>query len=170
MKKKRMDTKMLVTAGILIAMQIILSRFLSINAWNLKIGFAFVAVFVAAYFYGPVFSTTVAVVSDILGALLFPSGAFFPGFTVTALLEGLLFGFLLHKKQTMPRIIAAVLIHQLVLGLVVNTYWLSILYGTTFMAVAATRVVQCAIMIPVELVTISLLMKKLPAVKREVLR
>ena len=69
--KKKMDTKMLVTAAILIALQIILSRFLSINAWNLKIGFAFVAVFVAAYFYGPAFSTVVAVISDILGALLF---------------------------------------------------------------------------------------------------
>ena len=166
--KKKMDTKMLVTAAILIALQIILSRFLSINAWNLKIGFAFVAVFVAAYFYGPVFSTVVAVISDILGALLFPSGAFFPGFTLTALLTGLLYGGLLYKKQNLFRIILTVLIDQLVLGFMLNTYWLSILYGSTFMAVAATRVFQCVIMIPVEVVTISLLMKKLPALKKEI--
>lgn len=167
---KKMNTKMLVTASVLIALQIILSRFLSINAWNLKIGFAFVAVFVAAYFYGPVFSTIVAVVSDILGALLFPSGAFFPGFTLTALLTGLLFGCMLHKKQTSARILITVLIDQLVLGLVVNTYWLSILYGTTFGAAAVTRIFQCLIMIPVQYVTIRLLMKKLPALKKEVLR
>ena len=54
--KRKFDTKMLVTAALLIALQIILSRFLSINAWNLKIGFAFTAVFVAAYLYGPWFS------------------------------------------------------------------------------------------------------------------
>ena len=166
--KKKMDTKMLVTAAILIALQIILSRFLSINAWNLKIGFAFVAEFVAAYFYGPAFSTVVAVISDILGALLFPSGAFFPGFTLTALLTGLLYGCMLYKKQNLFRIILTVLIDQLVLGFMLNTYWISILYGSTFMAVAATRVFQCVIMIPVEIVTISLLMKKLPALKKEI--
>lgn len=167
---KKMNTKMLVTAAILIAMQIILSRFLSINAWNMKIGFAFVAIFAAAYFYGPAFSVTVAVISDVLGALLFPSGSFFPGFTVTALLTGLLYGCLLYKKQTSGRIIMTVLVDQLILGLVVNTYWLSILYGTTFGAVVITRIFQCMIMIPVQYVTISLLMKKLPALKKEVLR
>lgn len=167
---KKMNTKMLVTASVLIALQVILSRFLSINAWNMKIGFSFVAIFVAAYFYGPAFSVIVAVISDVLGALLFPSGAFFPGFTVTALLTGLLYGCMLHKKQNRGRILMTVLADQLVLGLVVNTYWLSILYGTTFGAVVVTRIVQCLIMIPVQYVTISLLMKKLPAMKKEVLR
>ena len=167
---KRFDTKMLVTASILIALNIVLSRFLSINAWNLKIGFTFVSIFVAAYFYGPMFSVVVAVIGDVLGALLFPSGAFFPGFTVTALLTGLLFGLMLHKKQTKLHIILTVLADQLVLGLMLNTYWLSILYGTTFWTVLPTRVLQCMIMIPVQYVTISLLMKKLPAVKRQVVK
>lgn len=167
---KKLDTKMLVTAAVLIALNVVLSRFLSINAWNIKIGFTFVSIFVAGYFYGPFFSVIVAVIGDIVGALLFPSGAFFPGFTVTALLTGLLFGLMLYKKQTPSRIIITVLINQLVLGLIVNTYWLSILYGTTFGAVVVTRIVQCLIMMPVEFVTISLLMKKLPAIKREVLK
>ena len=47
---KKFDTKMLVTAAVLIALNVVLSRFLSINAWNLKIGFTFVSIFVAAYF------------------------------------------------------------------------------------------------------------------------
>ena len=83
---KKMNTKMLVTAGILIALNIILSRFLSINLWNLKFGFTFVSIFVAAYFYGAGFAATVAGIADVIGALLFPSGSFFPGFTLTALL------------------------------------------------------------------------------------
>jgi len=167
---KKMDTKLLVTAAVLIALNVVLSRFLSINAWNIKIGFTFVTIFVAGYFYGPAFSATVAVIADIIGALLFPSGAFFPGFTLTALLTGLLFGFMLHKKQTPVRILITVLADQLILGLLVNTYWIAILYGTTFGAAVMTRIVQCLIMIPVELVTISLLMKKLPAVRRQILK
>lgn len=167
---KKFDTKMLVTAAVLIALNVVLSRFLSINAWNIKIGFTFVSIFVAAYFYGPGFTAVVAVIADVVGALLFPSGAFFPGFTLTALLTGLLWGVMLYKKQSGVRIILTVLIDQLVLGLILNTYWISILYGTTFAAAASTRVVQCLIMIPVQYVTISLLMKKMPALRKGIMK
>ena len=164
--KKKMDTKMLVTAALLIAMQIILSRFLSINAWNLKIGFAFTAVFVAAYLYGPWFAAIVATIADVVGACLFPSGAFFPGFTVTAILSGLLMGFFLYKKQTPIRILATVAADQLILSLLLNTYWLSILYGSPYMPLLATRAIQCAVMAPVMYFTISALSKLLASSKR----
>lgn len=164
--KRRFDTKMLVTAALLIAMQIILSRFLSINAWNLKIGFAFTAVFVAAYLYGPWFSAVVAVIADVVGASLFPSGAFFPGFTVTAMLSGIVFGIFLYKKQTPGRIIASVAIDQLVLGLLLNSYWLSVLYGSPFGPLVATRAIQCLVMMPVMYFTISALSKMLAGSKR----
>lgn len=164
--KRKFDTKMLVTAALLIAMQIILSRFLSINAWNLKIGFAFTAVFVAAYLYGPWFSAVVAVIADVVGASLFPSGAFFPGFTVTALLSGIVFGLFLYKKQTPVRIIAAVAIDQLVLGLLLNSYWLSILYGSPYLPLLATRSIQCLVMMPVMYFTIAALSKMLAGSKR----
>lgn len=164
--KRKFDTKMLVTAALLIAMQIILSRFLSINAWNLKIGFAFTAIFVAAYLYGPVYAAIVATIADVVGACLFPSGAFFPGFTVTAILTGLVMGIFLYKRQTPGRIIAAVAIDQLILGLLLNTYWLSVLYGSPYMPLLATRAIQCAVMIPVMYFTISALSKLLAGSKR----
>ena len=164
--KRKFDTKMLVTAALLIAMQIILSRFLSINAWNLKIGFAFTAIFVAAYLYGPIFAAFVAAIADVVGACLFPSGAFFPGFTVTAVLTGLVLGVFLYKKQTRGRIIMAVVIDQLILGLLLNTYWLSILYGSPYVPLLATRAIQCAVMIPVMYFTITALAKLLAGSKR----
>lgn len=163
---KKFDTKMLVTAALLIALQIILSRFCSINAWNIKIGFSFVAVFVAGYLYGPYFGAIVAGVSDVLGATLFPSGAFFPGFTLTSILSGLLFGLLLHKEQSPLRILATVAIDQLVLSLILNTYWISILYGSPFLPLMATRAVQCAILAPVMYLTISAMVKVLARAKR----
>ena len=167
--KRKFDTKMLVTAALLIAMQIILSRFLSINAWNLKIGFAFTAVFVAAYLYGPWFSAVVAAVADVVGASLFPSGAFFPGFTLTAVLTGLVFGLFLYKKQTPGRIIAAVAIDQLILGLLLNSYWISVLYGSPYVPLLATRAVQCLVMMPVMYFTISALSKMLAGSKRRMI-
>ncbi|MDO4545658.1 MAG: folate family ECF transporter S component [Bacillota bacterium] len=167
---KKMNTKMLVTAGILIALNIILSRFLSINAWNLKIGFTFISVFIAAYFFGPALGAIVAGLGDFLGAILFPIGAYFPGFTFTAVLTGLLYGILLHKKQTPLRVVVAVAADQLILSLLLNTLWISILYGSPFIPLLATRVIQCLVMIPVEFLTISVITKVLVHTRREVLQ
>ena len=157
MKKTR--TEMLVTLGLLVAIHIILSRFLSINAWNIKIGFSFVPVFLAAYLYGPLAAGVVGALADFLGAILFPIGAYFPGFTLTCFLTGVVFGLLLHKKQTFPRILGAVALNQLVVGLLINTLWISVLYGSPYGALVVTRFVQCLILVPVEFVTIGFLSK-----------
>lgn len=165
---RKMNTKMLATAGVLIAINIILSRFLSINAWNLKIGFTFVSIFIAAYFFGPVFGAIVAGVADVIGAILFPSGSFFPGFTLTAVLTGLLYGCLLYRKQTIGHVAAAVVIDQLILSLMLNTFWISILYGTPFVPLLATRAVQCLVMLPVEFLSILAITKMLAHTRKEV--
>lgn len=159
MKKTR--TNRLVMLALLAAMHIVLSRFCSINAWNIKIGFAFVPLFAAAYLYGPLAAGIVGAVGDFLGAILFPIGPYFPGFTLTCFLTGILFGVLLHERQTPGRIAAAVLINQLVLGLLVNTYWISLLFGSDFLPLMATRVVQCLILIPVEFTVMGFLTKTL---------
>ena len=151
----------MVVCAVLIAAAIVLSRFLSINAWNLKIGFTFIPIFLAGYLFGPVKGALVGGVADLLGALLFPIGAYFPGFTLTCALEGATYGSLLHKKQTPARILIAVGIVQLVLGLLVNTYWISILYGSPFVPLLATRAVQCIVMIPVEFIVIGAMSKTL---------
>lgn len=166
--KRKLDTKLVVIAGLLVALHIILSRFCSINAWNIKIGFAFAVIFVAAYFYGPWFAAIVGGIADVVGASLFPSGAFFPGFTVTCILSGVVFGVFLYKKQTTWRIIGAVAVDQLILGLLLNTYWISVLYGSPYVPLLATRAVQCLIMAPVMYFTISALSKLLARSKRSI--
>ena len=157
MSKYKVDTRMIAILGFLVALEIILSRFCSINAWNLKIGFNFVPIAIAAILFGPAAAGTVAALGDFAGALLFPIGAYFPGFTLTALFTGFLFGFFLHKRQTAARILAAVLIHQLVLGLLVNTFWISVLYGSPYFPLLGTRVLQCLVLAPVEFLVIGAL-------------
>ncbi len=85
-------TKTLTLSALLAALEIVLSRFLSISAWNTKIGFAFVPVALAALLLGPLNAGIVAALADFLGALLFPVGPYFPGFTLTAFLMGLCYG------------------------------------------------------------------------------
>ena len=45
---KKLDTRSITALGLLVAVEIVLSRFCSINAWDLKIGFSFLPVAVAA--------------------------------------------------------------------------------------------------------------------------
>lgn len=147
---KKSNARMVAYLGVLTAAEIVLSRFLSINAWNLKIGFSFVPVMIAAILFGPLPAGIVAAMGDFLGAVLFPIGPYFPGFTFTAFLTGLVFGFFLHEKQTPMRILAAVAINQLVLSLLLNSFWISILYGSPFIPLLTTRLFQCAVLAPVQ--------------------
>lgn len=157
----KFDTKSIVVMGTLIAIEVILARFVSISAWNIRIGFSFVPVAIAAMLLGPVKGGIVGALSDFIGAILFPIGAYFPGFTLTAFFTGVIFGFFLYKKQTSVRIIFAVVINQLILSQVVNTYWISVLYGAPFGPLFATRLIQSAILIPVQLITLVILSKVL---------
>ena len=160
-KRKVFSVQSLVAMATLVALEIVLSRMLSYSVWDMKIGFAFLPVVIAAIVLGPVRAAIVAALADFLGATLFPIGAYFPGFTLTAALVGLLYGLFLHKDQPFWKILVSVSIHQLILSLLLNTYWISVLYDSPFSPLLVTRLLQCAVMIPVELLVIGLLVKTL---------
>ena len=151
MMTKRITTRMIVLLGLLAALEIVLSRFLSITLWNLKIGFSFVPIVVAALLFGPVPAGIMAAVADVIGATLFPVFTFFPGFTLSAFLTGAVFGLFLYRRQGWPRLLAAVAVNVLLLGLLLNSGWISILYGSPYLPLLGTRIfLECAVMGPVQ--------------------
>lgn len=167
---KTMQTKVSVKSvsfmGILVAMEIILARF-SVHTWNLKIGFSFVPIVVAAILYGPIQGGLVAAVGDVISAVLFPVGAYFPGFTLTAFLTGAVFGWFFRKKVTLTNTILSVLAVQGIISQVMNTYWISFLYGSPFGPLFLTRIGQTAVMCVVQAVCILLIAEKLiPVLKK----
>ena len=169
MSEKRISTThKLVLMAMLAAIQIVLSRFLSINLWNLKIGFSFVPIAVAGMLLGPISAGLTGAVADLVGATLFPSGAFFPGFTLTAFLTAFGYGFFLQKKQDLPNILAAVLFSEIIGSILLNTLWISILYGTPFIALLPARITQAVGMGIVEVIVIRLLANELPQLKKAV--
>ena len=112
--KKKNLTKQICVLALLTAAGIVLGRLVPVvNLWNTKIEFAFVAVMLAACISGPIGGAVVGALVDFIGAILMPTGAYFPGFTVTAAITGLVFGLLLYKKINFPRIVIAVLSTQL---------------------------------------------------------
>lgn len=165
MKKNLVFT--LVTMALLIALEVILTRFLSINLPIVRIGFGFLPVAAAAILFGPLWAGVGYAIGDVLGMLIWPDGAYFPGFTLTAFLIGVTFGLFLYKKTvTWPRAIVTAVVAVLLSSLLLNTLWLSILYGKAFVGLLPTRILQCVILIPVQALTVKVVydkvLRKLP--------
>lgn len=160
-KNEKWNIRTLTTIGVLIALEIILSRFLSIHTWNVKIGFSFVPIVISAYLFSPLVTGLMGGISDVIGAVLFPVGAYFPGFTLTAFLTGIAYSIFLKKSQSMKNIVLAVLIVQIFGSLLLNTLWISILYGSPFSAIFVTRIYQTVIMSVVQIAVITLVSRKL---------
>ena len=122
----RIDTNRLCLMGLLIALQILLSRITAINLGNwLRISFGFLPIAVAGYFLGPVGAILVAGVSDVLGTI-FQGQAIVFGLTVTAIVGGGIYGFFFYRqKMHWIRIAICLLVVSLVCHFFLNTYFLA---------------------------------------------
>jgi ECF transporter S component (folate family) len=149
---KRVRT--LVFMALFIAMNIVLTRFLSITTQIVRIGFGFLPIAFAGIMFGPLAAGVVAAVADVVGVMLFPAGPFFAGFTLSAFLGGVIYGLFLHKKPTITRTILAVLLIRIFIDLGLNTLWLSMLYGKGWMVLISTRLIASAIMLPIQVILI----------------
>ena len=188
---KTFFTLIVTSLSVLTALEVVLSRFLSFSVWNQKIGFAFAATAMAGMLFGPIGGAIVGGLADFVGALLFPIGAYFPGFTLTNALLGALFGLFFC---TLPRIrmkkqdvrlkdmleknvlflgtwsVLCAVVDLTVCTLLLNTVWISVLYKTPIRELFATRLVQCAIMLPIQVVILPFLFKLSTRLKKEFLK
>ena len=164
----RTNKKIILTA-ILLAMLIVLSRFLSVKTPITKISFAFVPTMLCAIWLGPKWTILLNVLGDVIGATLFPSGAFFIGYTISKSVSAAIYGFILYKKepdsyndkQLLLRLIIATVLVAIVVNMGLNTLWTSITTGKAFWALLVTRIVKQLIMIPIHVIVIFALEKAL---------
>ena len=171
-KNKNNYLTVIVTVALLIALDVILTRFLSIQT---PLGGAVgVGSAAGAGLYprgGMVFwGAVTGAVGDILGMIIYPPAEYFPGFTLTALLTGLIFGLLLYRKPvTVPRVLLASAVVCIALNLLLDTLWLDIMYGNSFIALLPARAVKCVINIPIYTLLIRILwgnaLSKIPQFK-----
>ena len=81
--------KQTILAGLLLATTIVLSRFLSIKTPIVVISFSFIPIMLSGMLLGPWWAMIICGLSDLIGALLFPFGAYFVGYTITSTIAGL---------------------------------------------------------------------------------
>ena len=125
-EKKRFTTKDITLLGMLIALNIIMAEVCKITILPrvLELSLGFVPLAVSGMLFGVVPTVTVAVVADVIGALLFSAGSFYFGYTLTAFFTGLFYGVFLHKKDLpLLRVVVCQLIISLFCYAFLNSLW-----------------------------------------------
>lgn len=178
--KSRLTVRELVIGALLVAINVVLTRFLAVmlpigGVAGLRLGFGPLALYLAGIILGPLGGAVVGIVADILGTLLF-TGAYFPGFTLSAALTGLIPGLIAHKTDErgnvawpgISRIFIAILVTNVVVSLGLNPIWLSIMYKKAWKLFTAARFIAQAVQIPLFTALTALLVRAYSAMRERV--
>ena len=151
--KELRKTRSLVAMAMLLALAVVLG-FVSVQVTeSLRVGFSFLPNALAGQMFGPVGGMLVGGLADILKYIVKPTGPFFPGFTISGVLGGLIYGLVLYKKPTtLPRVILSQVLIAVFVNMLLNTYWLTILYGNSFLAIWPARIVSNLITLPINII------------------
>ena len=173
MSKNEKHLFSLVLTAIFTALTVVLSRFFSVNIWNMSIGFSFVSIMLCGMLLGPFWGGVCGALADFIGAILFPFGPYFPGFTATAFLSGTIYGLVgkAAKRGKLFWVMASLLLaaKELVCSLILNSMFIKILYGGDFFAIAASRLPLSLVSLVLEFAFAAVVGKSvLPKIGKEV--
>lgn len=116
----------------------------------IRIGFSSIANQFVYYLFGPAVGAVFGGTMDLLKFMIHPTGAFFPGWTLNAVIAGLLYGCFFYKKPLkLWRVLAAELTVAVVCNILLGTLWLVIMYEKGFMALLPMRAAKNLVMWPV---------------------
>ncbi len=136
--------------------QIIFDRFFAFETPLLRITFSFIPTVLMAMILGPTLTATGSALSDFFGIMLFPkNGTYFPGFTISALITGYIYGVFFYKKKiSWKSTIIARLLITLIVNLFLNTLWLYMLQGKAVIAFLPSRIIKDLLLFPIQVVII----------------
>ena len=156
---KFFKTKDIVLLGLLMALRIILGRYLAIDLVIVRISFGFIVMGFVGYLYGPVVGCSFGILGDLLGYWGFPQSLpYFPGYAISAGLSGFLYGSLLYYKKYTDssiknfniRIIIVTTTICILCNVILGTLWTSILQGKAFEVLFIPRLLKNVLCVPVE--------------------
>lgn len=148
------QVRTLTGVAMLLAMSVVISFTASVRVTEtIKIGLGYLITALLGMLYGPFTAALAAGAGDLIKYLLKPDGAYFFGFTLTAMLGGVVYGvFFYREKCTIPRAIASKATVSLLLNCLLNTVWVSWLYGMPFLGALGPRVIKNLMALPFEIV------------------
>ena len=164
---KLKNVRVLTGAAMLLAISVILSFFKIPLTEVMEIRFANIPVAVAGMLFGPGVGGVVGALSDLLGYVVRPTGPYFPGFTVSAALSGVIFGLLLGKDRLgVPRVVLACVIYLVGVGMLLTSLWLHILYGAPVWTLVVSRLPKELVTLAFHIVVLTLLVRPAASLTR----
>lgn len=172
MKKTRQITQM----GLLLAFAIVLKGLAVyipvLGVLGIRLGFMDVVVAATGVFFGPASGAVFGAVYDLLAYMVFPTGGpYFPGFTISFALVGLLGGLMLHgamkeeKSISYKKCLFLFVVIGLGVDLMLNTLWISMLTGKAFLVLLVPRIMAKAVMVPLNAYVLMLFIKLFKKIK-----
>lgn len=167
MRTSKMSLRLLTTSSILIALGVVLSFFRIPLSTVTEITLTGLPIAAGGYLFGPWIGMLIGALIDVCGFFVAPKGPFFPGFTISTALIGMMYGLFLYTKWwdtndsrqgvlragakgLVLRIVVAHLLKTVLISLLLNCFWLSVFYGMTFKVVFLASVPKEVINFPIE--------------------
>lgn len=147
------NVRVLAFIAVMIALKIVIGFIRIPVGENLRISLTYIIVAIEGMVVGPVAGMTSAFITDNLSFILFPDGAYFPGYTLTAMLGSFFYSiFLYQKKITWKRITIAKICNNYLVNVLLGSLWSSMLYGKAYLVYATTSLIKNTILLPIEII------------------
>lgn len=164
-----MKTRKMILLSLFSAISIVLTRLLAFyiplfGSNDVRISLGDIPILMAGLLFGPLAGALTGLVSDIVGASLFPAGPFFPGFSISAMLVGAVPGLLkrfVFRKTRFLHLLMIILVTELITSALLNTLWLSLIFSLPYVMLFIPRILITLIMVLVYAGIIQLLLKRL---------
>lgn len=150
----RFSTSTMVHASILIAISIVLTRFASFMLTPyIRLGFGPVPIYIGGILFGPWVGAIIGALADIVGFWFNTFGAAFPNpfITLASLCRGLLPPLFLKasgaKQLTFRSLIISIILTEIVAGLGLTTYGLTLIYKVPFSVLIVPRLISTSLLI-----------------------
>ena len=157
--QKNVHLRKVVICAVMIAMQIILSRYVGIQTQFVQTSLGFVPIAVTSAVCGPIYGAMCAFISDFLGVVLAGTNVYSPLFTINYVLYALFYAFFLYKKErSIKNIVLSVVLQTVLVAIPLTPLWLYVYYnfvlGTpkAFELMSVQQIIVRLIEIPVKIV------------------
>lgn len=130
--EKIFTPRVLTSVAVLVALNVILTKFLSVTLVYVRISFNFLPIALCSMLYGPTVGGVAALLADVLGVIIVGEPLFW-GYSVSALLYGVTYGlFLFGHEKSYKNIIFCVSLQTVLIDILLGALWANIFFGKPY--------------------------------------
>lgn len=148
------NVKTMAVVSMLLAASVVIGAFIRIPIpvrENLNILFDFIPNAIACAICGPIVGIVYGFLADIIGYVINPWGAYFPGYTLSSILVMLIFSlFFYRRKISVWRILVAKFLYNALINVVLGSVWTAMMFSKGYIVYFWSGLIKNAILYPIE--------------------